>query len=113
MTVPLHVSDEVSGALAAGGPVVAPTVNAFIITPICAHTLSNRPIVLPDTVKIEVTLKTEREAAYLTVDGQVGIATRSDDVLRLRKSDSYVELIEPPRRNYFEVLRRKLKWGER
>ncbi len=54
----------------------------------------------------------ERESAYLTVDGQVGIAARSEDILRIKKS-SYVELIQPPARNYFEVLRQKLKWGER
>ncbi len=100
-------------SLAAGGPVVAPTVNAFIITPICAHTLSNRPIVLPDTVEIEVTLKTEREAAYLTVDGQVGIAARSEDAVHMRRASSVVELIQSPQKNYFEVLRQKLKWGER
>ncbi len=100
-------------SLAAGGPVTAPTVNAFILTPICAHTLTNRPVVLPDNVTIEVVLKTERESAYLTVDGQVGIAARSEDMLRVRKSSSYVELIQPPSRNYFEVLRQKLKWGER
>ncbi len=100
-------------SLAAGGPVTAPTVNAFILTPICAHTLTNRPVVLPDNVTVEVVLKTERESAYLTVDGQVGIATRSEDILRIRKSSSYVELIQPPSRNYFEILRQKLKWGER
>lgn len=100
-------------SLAASGPVVAPTVNAFILTPICAHTLTSRPVVLPDTVAIEIVLKTQRESAYLTVDGQVGIAARSDDILRVKKSSSYVELIQPPNRNYFEVLRQKLKWGER
>ncbi len=100
-------------SLAAGGPVIAPTVNAFILTPICAHTLTSRPVVLPDAVTIEIVLKTERESAYLTVDGQVGIAARSEDILRVRKSSSYVELIQPPSRNYFEVLRQKLKWGER
>ncbi len=100
-------------SLAAGGPVTAPAVAAFIVTPICAHTLTNRPLVLPDTVTIEVVLKTERESAYLTVDGQVGIAARSDDAVRMRKSCSYVELIQPPQKNYFEILRQKLKWGER
>jgi len=58
-------------------------------------------------------MKTQREAAYLTVDGQVGIAANSDDVVRVRKADSYVELIRPPATPYFEVLQRKLKWGER
>jgi NAD+ kinase len=100
-------------SLAAGGPVVSPTVEAFIVTPICAHTLTNRPLVLRDSANIEIVVKSQREAAYLTVDGQVGIATHSEDIIRVRKSDSYVELIQPPQRNYYEILRQKLKWGER
>lgn len=100
-------------SLAAGGPVVSPFVEAFIITPICAHTLTNRPLVLRDSARIEIVVKSQREAAYLTVDGQVGIATHSEDIIRVRKSDSYVELIQPPQRNYYEILRQKLKWGER
>jgi NAD+ kinase len=100
-------------SLAAGGPVIVPTVGAFIITPICAHTLTNRPLVVPDSVTVEVVLKTQREAAYLTVDGQVGIAARSDDIVRMRKSSSCVELVQPTHKNYFEILRQKLKWGER
>ena len=100
-------------SLAAGGPVVSPTVEAFIITPICAHTLTNRPLVLRDSATIEIVVKSQREAAYLTVDGQVGIATHSEDIIRVRKSCSYVELIQPPQRNYYEILRQKLKWGER
>jgi len=100
-------------SLAAGGPVVSPSVEAFIVTPICAHTLTNRPLVVRDSVTIEIVVKSQREAAYLTVDGQVGIATHSEDIIRVRKSDSFVELIQPPQRNYFEILRQKLKWGER
>jgi NAD+ kinase len=100
-------------SLAAGGPIVTPSVEAFLITPICAHTLTHRPLVLPNTVKIEVTVKTQKEAAYLTVDGQVGIAANSDDVVTMRKADSYVELVRPPSTPYFEILQKKLKWGER
>lgn len=100
-------------SLAAGGPVIVPSVEAFIVTPICAHTLTNRPLVLPDTVTIEVAVKSQREAAYLTVDGQVGIAAHSEDIVRLRKSSSFVEIIHPPAKTYFEILRQKLKWGER
>ena len=100
-------------SLAAGGPIVTPSVEAFLITPICAHTLTHRPLVLPNTVKIEVTVKSLREAAYLTVDGQVGIAANSEDVVRMRKSDSYVELVRPPSTPYFQILQKKLKWGER
>jgi NAD+ kinase len=100
-------------SLAAGGPIVTPAVQAFVVTPICAHTLTHRPLVLPDTVKIEVTVKSQREAAYLTVDGQVGITARSEDVVQLRKAGSRVELVQPPSTQYFEILQEKLKWGER
>ncbi|HLW77979.1 MAG TPA: NAD(+)/NADH kinase [Terriglobia bacterium] len=100
-------------SLAAGGPVITPTVPAFIVTPICAHTLSNRPVVLPDSVTIEVAVKSQRESVYLTVDGQVGIALRSDDTVRIKRAASYVELIQSPHKSYFEILRQKLKWGER
>jgi NAD+ kinase len=100
-------------SLAAGGPVVVPSVAAFIMTPICAHTLSNRPIVLPDSVTIEVAVKSHRESVYLTVDGQVGIAVRSEDRVRIRRSSAYVELVQSPHNSYFEILRQKLKWGER
>lgn len=100
-------------SLAAGGPVMVPGVKAFIVTPICAHTLTNRAIVLPDTVSIEVAMKDHQESVYLTVDGQVAVALRSDDQVRVRKADSQIELIQPPDKTYFEVLRKKLKWGER
>ncbi len=100
-------------SLAAGGPVIVPSVAAFIVTPICAHTLTNRPIVLPDSATIEVAVKSQRESVYLTVDGQVGIAVRSEDTVRIKKASSSVELIQSPQKNYFEILRQKLKWGER
>jgi NAD+ kinase len=100
-------------SLAAGGPIIVPTVEAFIVTPICAHTLTNRPLVLPDTSKIEVVVKSQREVAYLSVDGQVGIAAYSDDLVCVRKSRSFVEFIQPLKLGYFDVLQQKLKWGER
>ena len=100
-------------SLAAAGPIVVPSVEAFIITPICAHTLSNRPIVLPDSAEVEVAVKSHRESVYLTVDGQVGIAVRSEDMVRIKKAGSCVELVQPEHKNYFEILRQKLKWGER
>jgi NAD+ kinase len=100
-------------SLAAGGPVIAPSVEAFIVTPICAHTLTNRPIVLRDSAQIEVEVKSQRESIYLTVDGQVGIAVRSEDTVHMRRAASVVELIQSPQKNYFEILRQKLKWGER
>lgn len=100
-------------SLAAGGPIVVPSVEAFILTPIAAHTLTNRPLVLPNSAVIEVVVKTQRESAYLTVDGQVGIAAHSEDMIRVKKACSYVELIQPFQKNYFEILRQKMKWGER
>jgi NAD+ kinase len=100
-------------SLAAGGPVVAPSVGAFIITPICAHTLTNRPIVLSDTATIEVAVKSEEEPAYFTVDGQIGIEVHGEDRVRIRKSAKPVQIVQPSNKNYFEVLRQKLKWGER
>jgi NAD+ kinase len=100
-------------SLAAGGPVVAPSVQAFIVTPICGHTLTNRPVVLPDSAMVEVIVKSQRESSYVTVDGQVGIAARSEDVVRMKKAASWVELVQPVKTNYFEILRQKLKWGER
>jgi len=100
-------------SLAAGGPVIAPSVEAFIVTPICAHTLSNRPVVLPDSAQIEVKVKSYGESVYLTVDGQVGVALRSEDAVHMRRASSVVELIQSPQKNYFEILRQKLKWGER
>lgn len=99
--------------LAAGGPILFPTLGAIIVSPICPHTLTNRPVVLPDDVKIEVILKSENEDVLLTLDGQVGFALRYDDVVEVRKATEIVKFIEPPGRSYFEVLRTKLKWGER
>src|SRR5579864_6665022 len=98
-------------SLAAGGPVVAPAVAAFIMTPICAHTLTNRPVVLPDSVTIEVAVKSQREPVYLTVDGQEGINLQSEDTVRIKRAASHVVLIQPPHKTYFEILRQKLKWG--
>ncbi|MCH7646771.1 MAG: NAD(+)/NADH kinase [Nitrospinae bacterium] len=99
--------------LAAGGPILSPELGALIINPICPHTLTNRPLVLPEDVTVEVVLKAEGEDVLLTLDGQVGFALRYDDVVEVRKAPETVKLIEPPRRNYFQVLRTKLRWGER
>ena len=100
-------------SLAAGGPITMPSVEAFIVTPICAHTLTHRPLVVPDTASIEIAVTTLREAAYLTVDGQVGIATHSEDRVCLKKADSYVEVIQSADKDYFRILQQKLRWGER
>ncbi len=100
-------------SLAAGGPVLHPSINALILNPICPFTLSQRPIVIPDSVeRIEVTLNTENEDVFLTLDGQVGFALRFKDTVELSRSAHQIRLIHCPQRDFFEVLRTKLRWGE-
>lgn len=100
-------------SLSAGGPIVHPQLEAFVITPICPHTLSMRPLVVPDRSIAELTLRSGDSEVYLTLDGQVGHPLRSKDRVRVRKSRQPVLMIRSPRASYFEVLRRKLHWGER
>jgi len=97
--------------LSAGGPVIFPSMNAIVITPICPFTLSNRPLVVPDDAVIELRLKTDKEEVALTLDGQVGFPLRVDDRVLIRKSRTTFNLIQPSNRNYFDVLRDKLRWG--
>jgi len=98
-------------SLAAGGPILYPTINAMIISPICPHMLSNRPIVISDNDIIEITLFTDEEDVVLTLDGQVGIPLKYKDVIKIEKSDSRVDLIELPNSNFFNILKKKLNWG--
>jgi NAD+ kinase len=100
-------------ALSAGGPIVYPTLGAMLVTPIASHTLTFRALVVPDGVTIEMSLKATQESVYLTVDGQVGLALKGEDRIRVRKSAIALELIESSNKNFFDILRRKLKWGER
>jgi NAD+ kinase len=100
-------------SLAAGGPIVYPVLDSFVITPICPHTLSNRPLVIPDTCKIEIEFEAGEESIYLTLDGQVGIELLQGDRLVVNKAPTKLRLIRPTRKNYFEILRSKLKWGTR
>ena len=100
-------------SLAAGGPIVYPTVEAFVITPICPHTLTNRPLVIPDSAIIEVDFKGGDEAAFLTLDGQVGIELMQGDHIRVHKAQDKLLLVRPAKKTYYEILRSKLKWGER
>jgi NAD+ kinase len=100
-------------SLAAGGPIVAPDVDAFLITPISPHTLTNRPLVVKDTYEVKVLINTVQEEAFLTVDGQVGIAVLDGDVLTCKRSARKVHLLRLGDRSFFDVLRMKLKWGER
>ena len=97
--------------ISAGGPIIFPTMSAMIVTPICSHTLTNRPIVLPENVRIEITLRSAQDDVYVTVDGQVGLKLHMDDRLWVEKSDVAVKLVAPADKNYFDVLRGKLKWG--
>jgi NAD+ kinase len=97
--------------ISAGGPIIFPTMSAMVITPICSHTLTNRPIVLPEGVKVDITLRSAQDDVYLTVDGQVGRKLQMGDTLVVEKSDVAVKLVAPADKNYFDVLRGKLKWG--
>src|SRR5207245_1814506 len=99
-------------SLSAGGPILFPTMDAVVITPICSHTLTNRPIVLPGTQRIELTLRANQEV-MLTVDGQVGFGLREDDVVETQRAAARIRLVRFPHKHFFSVLRTKLKWGER
>jgi NAD+ kinase len=100
-------------SLAAGGPIVYPTVTAFVITPICPHTLTNRPLVIPDSSKLEVSFRDGEEPAHLTIDGQVDLELHHADKVSVAKASHTLKLARPARKTYFEILRNKLKWGER
>jgi NAD+ kinase len=100
-------------SLAAGGPIIDPDLDAFVITPICPHMLTNRPLVVPDTASIEMDFTAADEPVYVTLDGQIGYQLKPQDRVRITKSKSRVALVRPPSKTYFEVLRSKLKWGER
>jgi NAD+ kinase len=99
--------------LSAGGPIIYPTMNAVVLTPICPHMLTNRPLVLPDELDIEIRLSTpDARDIFLSLDGQEGIEITDSDRISVRKSEERVLLVQSPDKNYFDVLRNKLKWGE-
>lgn len=100
-------------SLSAGGPIVFPSVAALLITPICPHTLTNRPVLVPDDSVIQIITRATSDAAYLTIDGQVGEPLELGDRIVCQRSEKYVYLIRPPRMMFFDVLREKLSWGER
>lgn len=97
--------------LSAGGPIVYPSMNAVVLTPICPFTLTNRPIVVPDTAEIELKLEDQNEGVVLTFDGQRGFPMEAGDRVVIKKSKTTFNLVQPANRNYFDVLRDKLKWG--
>ena len=100
-------------SMAAGGPIIYPTVEAFVITPICSHTLTNRPLVVPNTNRIELDFESREEAVFLTLDGQVGVDLKRGDLVVISKVPNKLRLVRPARKTYFEILRSKLKWEER
>jgi NAD+ kinase len=100
-------------SLAAGGPILSPEVPGFVITPVASHALTNRPLVVKDTAIIEARILVTREQAFLTVDGQLGTPLVDDDIVVCKKSEYNVKLFKFAGRSFFDVLRTKLKWGER
>ncbi len=99
-------------SLSAGGPIVHPAVESFIITPICPHTLTDRPVVVRDSSSIEMRLLANTESVFLTLDGQKGIVLQATDFVRIVRANETLRLIQPLKKSYFEILRDKLKWGE-
>ncbi len=100
-------------SLSAGGPIIFPSVEALCITPICPHMLTNRPVLVPDTSVIQIISLAGDQDGYLTIDGQVGQPLVHQDRILCRRSSHSINLIRPPRMLFFDVLRKKLKWGER
>lgn len=99
-------------SLAAGGPIVMPSVNALVVTPVAAHSLTHRPLVVPDTSRIDIVVNTGQDEAYLSIDGQVGLPMYDGDRVACRKSERQVKLLRI-KGTFFDVLRAKLKWGQR
>ena len=99
-------------SLSAGGPIVHPSVESWIITPICPHTLSDRPVVVRDSSVVEVNVSPNTESVFLTLDGQTGIPIKPRDKVRMSRAAERLKLIQPLKKSYFEILHRKLKWGE-
>jgi NAD+ kinase len=99
-------------SLSAGGPIVHPNVESIIVTPICPHTLSDRPLVVGDKCCVEMNLVGPADSVYLTLDGQKGVQMQSDDRVKIFRAQERLRLIQPKRKSYYEILRSKLKWGE-
>ncbi len=100
-------------SLSAGGPIVHPKIPVTIITPICPHTLTNRPLVVSSDMKVEIKVTTQEPDTYLTLDGQIGVRLKTGDVIEVRRTDTFVKLIKSPFRDFFTILKTKLMWGER
>lgn len=100
-------------SLAAGGPIVYPSLDSIVMNPICPHTLTNRPLVLPDSCEIRVILKSANQDVHMTLDGQEGMPLEGDDIVEVRRAENHIHLIKSSSKTYFELLRTKLRWGER
>jgi len=101
-------------SLSAGGPLLLPGIGAIVLTPICPHTLTQRPLVLPGECRIAISVVDTRGGeVHLTVDGQVGCELQQGDRISVRASDQPLQLLVPADRNRFEVMRNKLRWGAR
>lgn len=98
-------------SLSAGGPIIHPSMNALVLSPICPFTLTNRSIVIPDQSLIQVELATENENVRVTLDGQEGCDMVQGDVLEVKKTQTTLKLIQAPGKNYYQILRKKLHWG--
>lgn len=98
-------------SLSAGGPIIHPAIHCFVLTPICPHTLSNRPIALPDTAVVTVCLSSLSEDVTLTLDGQIGFPLVTNDCVEIKRSKFKMRVIKHPAKSYYEILRTKLKWG--
>jgi NAD+ kinase len=100
-------------SLSAGGPIIFPSVPAICITPICPHMLTNRPVLVPETSVVRIVSRGPDESVFLTIDGQIGTPVREKDTVICRSSHYSLNLVRPPHMMFFDVLRQKLKWGER
>ena len=99
-------------SLSANGPIVHPSVESWVITPICPHTLTARPVVVRDSSSVEVQVSGDTESVLLTLDGQTGIPMHGADVVRMKRAAERLKLLQPAQKSYFEILRNKLKWGD-
>jgi NAD+ kinase len=100
-------------SLSAGGPILLPGSDVMVLTPICSHSLTQRPLVLPQSCILEITVRTRGDEAFLTVDGQEGLALRAGDRVAVRRSEHPIDIVASPYRTRFDILRAKLRWGER
>src|SRR5271155_6096483 len=99
-------------SLAAGGPIINPALDAFVITPICPHMLTNRPLVVPDTSRVEIDFVEVSDPVYITLDGQIGFQLKPQDRVAITQSPDSATFVQSPGKTYFDVLRSKLRWGE-